>query len=226
MGNKLQRCIGKDVSNSSATVSSPEPPSQLESFTCNICHEPTLPYERKFKNKHICDHTFCKDCINKYVQVKVNEHNVAKIKCPSLCCDFNLDPLSCSLILPAKIFEKWCDFLCQDAILGVDHCYCPNKECSALIMNECGGKVKRSVCPNCKQLLCFNCKISWHDGFSCEESGVIRDAEDVAFKVLEKVNNWKRCPKCRHCVELWEDVEFSFATIAERRRIVIGADAP
>nr|XP_009774130.1 PREDICTED: uncharacterized protein LOC104224225 [Nicotiana sylvestris] len=32
--------------------------------------------------------------------------------------------------------------------------------------------------------------------------GELRDENDVAFRVLAKRKKWKRCPKCRHFVEL------------------------
>ncbi|XP_047312661.1 E3 ubiquitin-protein ligase RSL1-like [Impatiens glandulifera] len=196
MGNTLKICTGKQkVSNSSVSQ-------VAKNFTCEICVELTLPWERKFKNNDICNHPFCKECITKYIQVKVEEDNVALVKCPCLKCDFNLDPLSCCSILPVKLFERWCDLLCEDSILGVDHCYCPNRECSALIMNECRGNVKRSVCPKCKHEFCYKCKISWHAGFSCEESGVVRDPNYAAFGALAEKKEWKRCPRCRHCIEL------------------------
>ena len=64
--------------------------------------------------------------------------------------------------------------------------------------------MKRSKCPNCKRLFCFQCKLSWHAGFRCEESGDLRDRDDTAVGVLVERKNWKRCPQCHHFVELIE----------------------
>ncbi|CAI9259533.1 unnamed protein product [Lactuca saligna] len=36
----------------------------------------------------------------------------------------------------------------------------------------------------------------------CEESGEMRDRNDIAFGILSERNQWMRCPMCRHCVEL------------------------
>lgn len=72
----------------------------------------------------------------------------------------------------------------QEGLLGLDWCYCPNWWCSAVVVNKCGGTVRRSVCPNCKRLFCFFCKLPWHAGYWCEESGKPRDRNDVAFEVL------------------------------------------
>ncbi|KAF7128178.1 hypothetical protein RHSIM_Rhsim11G0181600 [Rhododendron simsii] len=46
------------------------------------------------------------------------------------------------------------------------------------------------------------CGIKWHWGFSCEESGEMRDSNDIAFRELARRKNWMRCPGCKHFVML------------------------
>ncbi|CAK9142060.1 unnamed protein product [Ilex paraguariensis] len=181
-------------------------------FTCEICLEPMLLPSKKFKNKDRCDHPYCSDCMIKFIQLKISE-NVAKIKCPALDCDALLDPLYCRPIMTQQLFDKWCDLIFEDKILGLEHCYCPNTNCSALIVNECGGIVKKSQCPNCKGVFCFECKLRWHEGFECK----FRDRNDIAFGVLVERENWKRCPQCHHFVERSGDVIQVFATSVEER---------
>ncbi|KAK3006755.1 hypothetical protein RJ639_016196 [Escallonia herrerae] len=82
----------------------------------------------------------------KNIQVKIDE-NLPNIKCSALNCEHLFDPLSGKAVLPPELFDKWCDVLCDFAILGFERSYCPNQDCSALILNECGGNVKKSVCP-------------------------------------------------------------------------------
>ncbi|XP_059647634.1 E3 ubiquitin-protein ligase RSL1-like isoform X2 [Cornus florida] len=174
---------------------------ETSTFTCEICVEPMLSSSvKKFKNNNRCVHPFCTDCMTKYIEVKVDD-NIANVPCPALSCDQLLDPLNCRPIVPPKLFEKWCDVLCESAVLGFERCYCPNRNCSALIVNECGGNVKRSKCPNCKRLFCFHCKLPWHSGYGCEESGNMRNRNDVEFGLLMERNNWKRCPRCGHCIQ-------------------------
>ncbi|PHT59074.1 hypothetical protein CQW23_01437 [Capsicum baccatum] len=168
-----------------------------QSFTCEICIEPMLLPNKKFNNQNRCVHPFCIDCIVKYISVKL-EDSVGKIPCPSLSCDQFLDPISCRNLVGPQLFVKWSDVLCESSVLGVPQCYCPNRNCSALILDECGGNAKRSKCPNCKRNFCFQCKLPWHAGFGCGEN---RDRNDVVFGELAELKRWKRCPLCRHFVE-------------------------
>ncbi|XP_076914231.1 E3 ubiquitin-protein ligase RSL1-like [Bidens hawaiensis] len=165
--------------------------SSSSTFTCEICIEPVTLPNTKFNNNNLCTHPFC-------IQVNLQD-NVSDIKCPALDCHYSLDPLSCRPKVTHQLFDKWCDVLCDSAVLRLDRVYCPNRECSALVINECGGgsKLKRCVCPNCNR-----CKVPWHAGYKCKEIGEIRDQNDVAFGVLSERKKWMRCPRCRHCVEL------------------------
>ncbi|KAM7280234.1 hypothetical protein ACFE04_007368 [Oxalis oulophora] len=118
---------------------------------------------------------------------------------PALC---GLHPVSSMSLISKTLFSKWCDRLCEDSVLGLDKSYCPNKECMTMVVNECGRSVKKSKCPNCKELFCFDCKNKWHAG-KCKESEVImmRDRNDVLLGKLIKKYKWQRCPACGHCVQ-------------------------
>ncbi|KAI3707645.1 hypothetical protein L6452_26272 [Arctium lappa] len=103
-----------------------------EAFTCEICSEPA---NIKFKNNNNCIHPFCTDCLIKYIQAKLDD-NVSDIKCPDMTCNHSLEPLSCRPKIARQLFDKWCDVLCESAVLKLDRVYCPNQECSELILNE------------------------------------------------------------------------------------------
>ncbi|GKD16198.1 probable E3 ubiquitin-protein ligase RNF217 [Tanacetum coccineum] len=141
-------------------------------------------------------------CIIKYIKVKV-EDNVSDIKCPAANCNQSLEPLSCRPKITRELFNKWCDVLYETTVLKIDRAYCPNRKCSVLILNECAraGGLKRCVCPYCKKPFCFRCKVPWHAGFSCDESRMKRDENDVAFGILSEKKMWRRCPGCRYFVE-------------------------
>ncbi|KAL9436884.1 hypothetical protein AB3S75_022850 [Citrus x aurantiifolia] len=195
MGNTLQKKPNENLEKE-------EGEGNGSSFNCGICVE-SVAASKKFKNKSLCTHPFCQDCIARYIQVKVQDDNIAKIECPGLDCKHNLDPFACEPVIPASLFSKWCDVLCEDYVLGFERSYCPNKNCMAMVVNECerSGKVKKTQCPNCKQWFCFQCKLKWHAGYRCEESGNLRDRNDIVFGQRAETMNWARCPACGHCVE-------------------------
>ncbi|XP_044499385.1 probable E3 ubiquitin-protein ligase RNF144A [Mangifera indica] len=169
------------------------------SSTCKICIEP-ISTHNKFHNSNHCAHAFCVDCIAKYIELRVEDHE-AMIGCPELNCKQVLDPLWCRTIISESVFAKWCDVLCDNYVLGFERSYCPNRNCRELVVNECGGEVKKSKCPNCKELFCFGCKLRWHAGYGCEQSRNLRDPNDSLFGQLVERNAWVVCPACGYCLE-------------------------
>ncbi|MCL7029393.1 hypothetical protein MKW94_004113 [Papaver nudicaule] len=197
-------------------------------FTCEICMEP-VPLKGRFRNMEVsgCFHPYCSDCVAKYIETKVIHDNISDIKFPNTNCVALLDTLSCRSILP-KLFESWCRVLCESAVLldatkgGFVHgrCFCPNLKCSELILNECEGSktdVKRSDCPNCKEVFCFR-----KNNHQCRQTGAITIDIDV-----DKNDKWVRCPNCNLYIQrefIWvrvvaaasiADVEPNFVMIAE-----------
>lgn len=169
--------------------------------TCEICTDLiTLP-NKLFNNQNKCAHPFCESCIIEYVDLEL-KCGISQIKCPAPDCKHHLEPLCCRPIIPRLVFDKWCDLLCESSVLEIDKCYCPNRKCSVMILNECGGSASKSTCPKCKELFCFSCRVAWHAGRSCKKGRELRDGNDIAFGVLAKKNKWQRCPSCHHCVEL------------------------
>ncbi|KAF5193835.1 Rbr-type e3 ubiquitin transferase [Thalictrum thalictroides] len=178
------------------------------SFTCEICVEPVSSYKRFKSNKNCVHRSYCLDCIAKYIEVKIQEYNMSEIKCPGLECTEVLDPLRCRSILPVRVFESWCDALCETTLLQWQRVYCPYSDCSALILNECGSNVVKTKCPNCKRFLCYKCGVPWHPGYRCNETGQFRGQNDFLLCQLMNERKWRRCPACSHGVELRSGCKF------------------
>ncbi|PWA71502.1 IBR domain, Zinc finger, RING/FYVE/PHD-type, E3 ubiquitin ligase RBR family [Artemisia annua] len=170
-----------------------------ETIMCEICFE-QVRLNSILKNGHKCAHRFCTNCMSRYIQGKLDD-NVSDITCPATTCSRPLDPLSCRPRLTYQLFNTWCDKLCEAAVSLVERVYCPNIECSELILSECDDNPKRCVCPSCDQPFCFECKVAWHDGSSCEKIQEMRGENDVAFRALCRAKKWQRCPACTNVVE-------------------------
>ncbi|MCL7038918.1 hypothetical protein MKW94_005690 [Papaver nudicaule] len=213
------------------------------SFTCEICVE-LVPSNEKFENMEImngCSHNYCKGCISKYIQVKVIQDNTSQISCPDTNCNVDLDTLSCRSIVSEEVFVKWCRAHCESAVLlqsskggfAYGRSYCPYKECSELVLNECvetnsSTKVTNVTCPNCKKLFCFHCMVPWKENHQCvnrSETIIDIDRNDVLFMENVKHNKWVRCPSCSHYVERSEGcVKPYFVTIVDNRNRLVYAN--
>jgi len=127
----------------------------LHAFTFEICTEPGLPKEY-FVNKNYCTHSFLPKM---HCQIHISQ--TANIKCPGLECGHLLDPVSCKpIIISPALFVKWSDLLCETYVLKWGRTYCPCRVCSELIVNESGGTVKKSKCPNCSKEIWMVCWLS------------------------------------------------------------------
>lgn len=176
-------------------------------FVCDICVEPMSASEC-FRIKG-CSHSYCTDCMMKYVASKLQE-NITSIPCPSPNCKALLEPEHCRDLLPEDVFERWGSALCEALILGAQKFYCPFKDCSALLIDDGDGAgggqvIRESECPYCRRLFCAQCKVPWHSEISCAEFQKLnkneREREDIMLMKLAKNNNWKRCPNCKFFVE-------------------------
>ncbi|KAI6691700.1 hypothetical protein NL676_028528 [Syzygium grande] len=164
----------------SFTLEAPPPTTTVH---CGICME-DVPSISIFRTTKRCDHTFCSHCMSSYITAKI-EDGVANVRCPALDCKAMLDPLTCKQLVSSIQFARWCDLLCESAVLGFARCFCPNSNCREMIINECGGDggVGRFKCP------------------SCNGSGCFRDENILLLERLAQRQQWKRCPQCHIYVE-------------------------
>ncbi|XP_059633279.1 E3 ubiquitin-protein ligase RSL1-like [Cornus florida] len=175
-------------------------------FICEICVEPKS-YKESFSIMG-CTHSYCSDCMIKYVASKLQD-NITQIRCPVSDCKGLLEPEHCRSILPPEVFDRWGSALCEAVILGSEKFYCPYKDCSALLINDPvnGEVIRQSECPNCYRLFCAQCNVPWHLGIECAEFQKLNNDEDereeagVRFKQLAEEKSWIRCPNCRFYVE-------------------------
>lgn len=180
---------------------------EKETFMCEICVD-EKPKTESFQISG-CNHSYCCDCMVKYVASKLQE-NITKISCPFPgCLTGKLNPENCRSILPSEVFVRWGDVLCESLILGTEkYYYCPLKDCSALLIDEMHERrpfTTAAECPNCKRLFCVKCKVAWHADMRCSEYKKLkeneRDHEDILLYSLAKKEKWMRCPKCKFFVE-------------------------
>ncbi|XP_025635570.1 uncharacterized protein [Arachis hypogaea] len=166
------------------------------------------PFQEIFINQN-CNHSFCDECIAKYVAAKIQE-NISNVKCPEPKCRGILEPQNCMSIIPKEVFERWENALCENLVLATSKkFYCPFKDCSAMLVNDDGNEVVTcSECSHCHRLFCAQCKVAWHGGMECGEFMGLneneREKEDLMVMNLAKAKRWRRCGH-RFC--LWKAME-------------------
>lgn len=176
-------------------------------FYCNICME-TKESSQRFDMRS-CSHAFCGSCIGQYVATRVEE-KVTSIGCPSPGCKEGiLDPDKCRHVVAKEVFDRWGLALCE-SVLGQKAFHCPYRDCSALLMNDCGGEVGcrstiKASCPHCRRIRCPRCKVPWHWGIGCLRSQELGNEtgsmEEHMLRDLAAFKKWQRCPRCRIYVE-------------------------
>ncbi|KAF5743127.1 E3 ubiquitin-protein ligase [Tripterygium wilfordii] len=174
----------------------------LVEFICDICVEAKTASDLFWIMG--CSHSYCNDCMIKYVASKLQD-NITNIRCPVSDCKGLLEPEYCRSILPKEVFDRWVDALCEAVILGSQKFYCPYKDCSALLIDDGDEIIRESECPNCRRMFCAQCKVMWHAGFECQDFQKLhkdeREKEDIMLMNLAQKQSWRRCPTCRFYVE-------------------------
>ncbi|XP_027337346.1 probable E3 ubiquitin-protein ligase RNF217 [Abrus precatorius] len=169
---------------------------------CGICME-AKPGEEMFRNQN-CSHSFCDDCIVRYVAAKIQE-NISMVKCPDTKCKGVLEPQCCRSIIPKDVFDRWENALCENLVLASQKFYCPFKNCSAMLVCDAEEVITTSECPHCNRLFCAQCKVAWHAGMDCERYRRLKEGDRVTeeqmIMELAKNKSWRRCSKCKFYVE-------------------------
>ncbi|KAH7882296.1 hypothetical protein F5I97DRAFT_1817136 [Phlebopus sp. FC_14] len=177
-------------------------------------------------------HAYCQSCLAAYVQSKIDpvggnggspELVVFPIKCPECPADVWTEGIPDDVaerILSEKNMVIWHS---QKILESMEHHYCPNPRCSALVQLHEDPDEPMATCPSCGEAMCVACKVLWHEDLTCEEYMQAlpedeRSPEDQLVFMLAKVyrvikcltyltditlaKNWRRCPTCSRLVEL------------------------
>ncbi|EEF49282.1 E3 ubiquitin-protein ligase RSL1 [Ricinus communis] len=182
---------------------SPTETGQSSQIFCEICVE-KKETDQMFATDS-CIHSFCLDCVGKYVGTKIQESQTI-VTCPGMNCRAVLELDICRTKLAKGVIDSWEEALCKEMISTLQSFYCPFRDCSALLVNDNEGEVIReSECPFCHRLFCAQCYVPWHSGIECEAFQRLnedeRGREDLMVIELAKEKKWSRCPKCRFYVE-------------------------
>lgn len=181
---------------------------------CKICYEDS-ELEQMFTVDG-CLHRYCFSCMKKHVEVQFLGGSEAK--CPHEGCESTVSIESCNKLLPPDVIEIIHQRFKESSIPFSEKVYCPQPRCSALMSKtevleytkDIHGNAEQSgarKCMKCHGLFCIKCKISWHDGMTCEDyrrSSHNTQTEVAKLNSLAREKLWQPCLRCGHWVELAE----------------------
>ncbi|KAK9072817.1 hypothetical protein SSX86_009252 [Deinandra increscens subsp. villosa] len=180
---------------------------------CVICFEST--YSGQMFSVDKCLHRYCFSCMRKHVEAKLLQGTLPE--CPHETCKSNLEIESCKKFLSSELYDIMSLRVKEASIPPTDKVYCPFSNCSALMskteIQECtptsssssvGGTGMRK-CVKCHRRFCVNCKVPWHENFSCAnymKYFPYRSVSEAKLKSLATEKRWRQCIKCKNMVEL------------------------
>ncbi|GAB4851311.1 hypothetical protein Ancab_030606 [Ancistrocladus abbreviatus] len=172
---------------------------------CDICVDGVKSNNELFTIQS-CTHSFCKNCIKKYVAAYLMEcrYVTAKyIKCPYLSCQGVLEPPDCVDVVPQELLDRWETALCEGLLLAnYKNYFSPYIDGQSLIVYHGKEVVVMVQCPFCRRMFRAQSRIAWHGGITDCKKYKIRSngVKDYWERTLESIVAWKTkwciCPNC------------------------------
>ncbi|KAG8951191.1 hypothetical protein FRC04_006673 [Tulasnella sp. 424] len=164
-------------------------------------------------------HAFCAPCLTKYVNdcmVNAKRGTKGMVMCPACAGDMaaavsgeteewedgkELTDDVVSRLLDDDMLAKWKMWKAKVAARSNRTFVCPNPDCAKdLEIPQTKTSYDRGQCPECHSKVCLECRIIWHEGFTCAENIALKTDEDKLFYTFAKKRLLRRCPKCQMVV--------------------------
>jgi hypothetical protein len=162
-------------------------------MSCKICFE-DISADGFIKLE--CEHSVCKNCLAKIIEVNIRAYSPYNIRCPEVKC---MKPIS-NQLTKAVIANHGSDKLLRrfekietDQLLVKDPSLqlCVNDECRNLIKTGPSDAHVFINCDKCKAVFCIDCRQTEHPNNDCP----VRDAEGIEH--LKQSRQVLPCPKCK-----------------------------
>ncbi|KAG6856331.1 hypothetical protein H0H87_005532 [Tephrocybe sp. NHM501043] len=145
-----------------------------------------------------CGHTWCRDCIARYLTSSVNNRYF-----PLTCLGKNA---KCTELIPLQVARKVLTIPEFDSVLDAAYAayihtrseefhYCPTPDCPQTYRRAPRDTVLQ--CPSCLLRICPNCHVEAHDGFACPDP----EGDKNLFREWMKNHDVKPCPGCKVLIE-------------------------
>jgi hypothetical protein len=152
---------------------------------CYVCFEQSSLLELP------CDktHSMCYKCLVDFFRHALRDRSLL----PPRCCQIELDPqLAECLLGRAEELEKF--WRMYNESVATRKLFCPAPCGAMIVLDSLPEDEAEVVCPDCRASVCTSCSRVAHRGEAC--------AQDVELQSLIENENWRRCNKCNHVVQL------------------------
>ncbi|KAM0261324.1 hypothetical protein ACHAQJ_002355 [Trichoderma viride] len=158
---------------------------------------PTSPITRQ------CTHfpSTCLECMEDTVRSELERKQWEAIACPE--CSSVLEYQDIQRFADKATKEKYDTLIIQRAIQEDPTFVWCSSDCGSGQLHDGGSDQQIMTCTSCGNKTCFQHKVAWHTGLTCEqydEEGRRKKKEDAASaKMVKKVT--KKCPGCKSPIE-------------------------
>jgi len=169
-------------------------------MTCPVCFE-DVNYADMYEFVP-CAHRYCKECIKEHLKILVSFGK--KPFCLNPGCQSRFPIEMAGSLLDPTTYERYSMLLRTPP--GA-HRWCPRPGCDTpFIKADASSSSPRVTCknPNCALVFCYECRVKWHEGESCEQykaKNTIGKTEEEALSEKYAKENFQECPQCSIWVE-------------------------
>lgn len=150
---------------------------------CPICSE----LKSEFIKLIPCNHAFCTNCLDQYLEYLILDGQVVDIKCCHHECQSIILESVLNQLLSGEILEKYNKFINRVKLQSDPNLkWCPSPNCEGYDILQ-PGTIKLQ-CAICKTYFCAKCNELWHNTKKCKT--------DRKFERWASGKHVKACPKC------------------------------
>jgi len=183
----------------------------MEIVVCKICCDEFSIQDEWFELS--CGHAYCKECLNRLIEVLVNQGGVLAMLCPQPGCGESMKSEEIKTLCSPETHKKYICFSELAALRADPNVrWCPVLKCSNYVRGPpTDPLIDWLACGTCGAQVCFKCGEERHDPAQCgqeaQELLASRHAEFVEsqrtfeeWKAYKK-NDVKQCPGCKGFIE-------------------------
>ena len=135
-----------------------------------------------------CEHSFCRDCLQSYLDIKITEGSVLNITCPETFCSSILLLEEIQNLTTECLFQKYLEFHRNKTLeADINFRWCPIRNCEGFDVFFTTNKL---TCNKCSHEFCFLCADPWHFDKKCK-------GEDKSYMKWASSRKVKNCPNCK-----------------------------